>query len=1440
MSIVTHAFDSQQVLDYIQLVYSQPSLEVIETSILPFRIIDKALSVRLNDRDSDGKLKPQYLNKFWIGTKVDPAILAVVKDNPEDFPLTTLIYGDLPRKLAWLEQQSKIGNTVYLVANGRNQGSLAKYINRGWTFHYESDDKRTKEEKLTDWQTLGLPKPSTQLWTGSKSIHNGMTFSDLPAEGIDINELYEIATQFKRRTGSDGFAATNDLKNFKVQTYRLPGFTNFSTGNFSKFINIYESHSFAAIADQMLQKPLGRYNTSNGLSTAVPNFDDVKSDTWRDRFSSYKSLSQEAVEESEAKNTALQARLDRQAAAPKYNPAEVNKKLKQVAIEGMSLLNLVSPKICEEILEGSPDGTGRSHVRAFAIASTLCEWESLCQSSAVVLTDEARVIFSEWVARTFQPTEAAKIKASWGVFARAAKNPNPKAEQLDYLETVLNNRASKAVGTQLLTRYNSGKPAEFLIEEADRFLAHEKVEGLDIKLLPVMFNDKNLKWSKLVDLARKSRLVTITGCKAFARQVVEDRNAWTILVTDETPKVLLHKLAQLCQDKDFKLCLHMDAPQSDRLLAEKLRTGFFSKGIVASNVAPKPEVVVIDAKQNIWGASYYWHSQSEQVANLVESKVLLGYAGESKYVSELVAKVATKAKTYKLVALVAEMGTGKTESFTREITNWGRRFLSISHRELLAHQSATRLNLIDYKEKSEADIVTGVKTEKSDQAARYERAKVKGLATTIDTLVQGGNSKAGYLPGFKTEDWLDACVVIDEAESFMKYLMESSTLADSRQAAIDFFIDLIGAISKNGGQIILSDANLKTSTIRFFEKIIAAANGIPYRPGSKSALYNCYTIVNTYKKLNNRQLKVVSSLDQSVSEMVNHAENEGKKCIFFTDTKNASKRNYAATQSLGLYLRSKGFGHVIDADTRCFSDDQDHKLLDTLMAIIKSSPICIIAISPVIDSGTDWNNLGVDEVWASYSGIMGLDNTLQQIERIRDDVNEAGEVIPRIIYAKRRAAPSMGLAEINNLESTFREIIESYASTRDKLAQTWSEYQVMATDEIQARLKALFPEMNPHILSWWKNSLLDNYYAAQEFRMNLVAKMVDKGYVAEYVEYSVNSELIDTLKEYGEAQQYCKQVEIATANLDLEIETNADTMPRSHSRVIDLKACLSGMGLIPDQWKGSFSTDEQLELIKRTLGKRTKVKRKLIIGFATLCHLVGENEDISEIVSWTEDLRNALLSAKRTINNIPLAIKPCLEFLVDTLQIKNLITKCASEAVKRGICADQRFRLWLHNKQPHIKAAHKILVEHKDMIKKYFDFVVSDKEEMAANNVRKLLVGLGFNSESKKLRDSDQGADKDGGNKRCNIFIIEEDTLHKRIWSCWIGQAESKTSQFFKGYFNPSDEEGGDTLWKLKYGIRDVGETIYDPLNTLEALTTQKKQLFNERCKQMELVLTTV
>ena len=875
-----------------------------------------------------------------------------------------------------------------------------------------------------------------------------------------------------------------------------------------------------------------------------------------------------------------------------------------------------------------------------------------------------------------------------------------------------------------------------------------------------------------------------------------------VFVNPETSALNLHLLAEYACENGFSINFTPNAPSTDRMLAENLRSGFFSqttRNLLRKNKKDtkikdyKPEVIVIDENSIEWSAHYYWVRipqiiTPEMLGNRSKKdSVLYGYTANHKWFSDVIAECESIAQNRKLVAFVSEMGTGKTEVLARQVKEWGGTMLAIAHREQLTRQAARRLNLVDYKAPNYRNA-----------AEKYEAAKNQGLAITINTLCQGTNEQ-GYLPDFKIEDWENATLVIDEAESFVKYLIESVTIAENRQKAITALKALVRAIYKAGGRIILADANLRLSTINMFQRW---CGGDKFDPEATTSNYNCYTILNSYCKFKEEGRKAVftdnrEGLNSEVYRRL-QATDSTHKSLFFTDIKQASKKLYFSTQGFGNYLRDLNLGRILDADTRQFTDDPDHKLVEELHYVVKACNKGVIFISPVIDSGTDWNNLGLDCVYGVYMGIMGVDNTLQQLERVRDNV-------VRFIWAARRSSMGMTKGDIVNLEKHFEEVRRSYDGSKAALMQTWADMKILQQEEIESRILQQFPDLDPDLLAWWQDSLQENYYAAQEFRINLKARMQEKGYTIENQDFEVDHAFINTLQEHGEAQKEKKLLEISTADLSLldSIEKNEDTMPKATSRAKDLKGILYALGIKEDDsygWKCGYSADQKLELVRRTIGKRSKTRRKLVYGFSFRCAMSNGQDDVAKTIYMAEEFRNMISSSSRSIKDTPISMKAGIDFMLNSLNIRKVASVLLTEATNRGKRDNGRPVMFFHNRMPIIIETNKVLVDNRAYVKKTFGFDVDIRSEMCATNISKFFTCIGWNVEKGKNREASAGKAANG-NAPLNNYTITEDALTLKIWTGWVAQYENKDEGLFSYFYNPSGDEGGDALWKAHLGI---------------------------------------
>lgn len=1302
----------------------------------------------------------------------------------------------------WLKNGVADKLSLYIAPHSIDAGITEEEVNKFGgkcrVIRLENDDTVEFEKKLEYFTRLGLPTESLLLHSGSKSPHHIFTFGNgetLPE--LDWEQVAELEAQMLRRSGFDGYEATirTLISRSKTMMLRIPGSFHQKSKKQTTILRCGDWWDIKELEGFVYGKfpKLGTYKaqkkaeSEDTYPTGVQDFDKViLSSSWFKRFNSYESYADEQARIEKQKQKIENERKKRYEQAQTSTPEELERRKSLAIGDEWSILDIIANSVRLEVESGTPDGQGRSHLAASRVAQALLEGEDALTQFGLKFTLTAEDLFMQWANKTFTSSEKyaiLKVQKTFKIYK--SKHKTAPEWLLNKIENILHKKQNSAVAQEILLPYIKGKNLQDLIEEVTRGLKTTDKE-LSVDTLPLLFKD----WQEVKNSLTTTSQVYATKSSDQAVEIVEAGKV-CVFITNKTSPNLIHQLAETCAENGYQIAFSAKATEEDKLLAERIRNGYFSEIVKSTNrdkkvKIHKPECVVIEGNC-VWGAQYFWQRVSQTITSEMignrsnKNSIYLGFAAESQWFSDVLSQCEKQASSKKLLALISEMGTGKTEAAAKTIKGWGQRILAVAHRETLTTQAAKRLGLVYYKDPQYISALD-----------KYLKGQDNGLAVTINTLVQGSTDQ-GYLPDFKIEDWIDTTLFIDEAESFIKYLVESGTIAENRQKAIEAIRKTAKFVTMNGGRVVLADANLTTKTIKLFEQWIA---GEGYSEDTKSADYNAYVILNTYKKLQGRSLISVNTNDEVVSSLY-ETINQGGKAMYFTDVKAASSRYYFSTQSYGMYLRELGYGHVLDADTKQFTDDVDHNLLERIHPVFQSAfGGCAVSVSPVIDSGTDWNGLGINSVFACYKGIMGIDNTLQQLERVRDNVL-------RFVCAARRSTIGLGKNDILNLEKRFDEVRNSYKNVEEKLIENWSEYQKLQRQDIEERLKNMFPQIDKPLLDWWRSSLLEGFYGAQEFRINLLARMAEKGYEISEQEVSVDGSLISNVKEFGKIKQEEKYDEIAEGDLALlaEIDKNDDTMPKATSRAKDLKSCLNALSIKDASWTLNFTKEERIELVKRTLGKKSKMRRKLIYGFALRCHFVNEQQEIANILAYADDFRAAIFSTNRSIKDTPASINSAIGFLIEDLKIKDLVTTTYQEAVKRNVGEEGKLRMFFNNRMKCIKDVNKQLLINMEYIRKTFGFKVDPRPSCCARNVSELFKSIGFQSKSERNRSAEYGKNKNGGNELVYNFLITEDTLHFKVWKCWVDQFNKKDCEFLKYFYNPANDEGGDAIWQQQLGI---------------------------------------
>jgi hypothetical protein len=328
-------------------------------------------------------------------------------------------------------------------------------------------------------------------------------------------------------------------------------------------------------------------------------------------------------------------------------------------------------------------------------------------------------------------------------------------------------------------------------------------------------------------------------------------------------------------------------------------------------------------------------------------------------------------KQAKMLAIKALHGMGKTEQYAR-IAEARRRdsgvwlpVLYATHRVALSTTGGQRLG-VDH-----ADVFaqTGV------------NPATMGYSLCLDSL------KFEDFPGsqsvFKSEDWHDAIIVIDEIEQVLQHLLFSDTLRSKRIEIMRNLAQLIRnvAVSQHG-LILIGDADLSDISIALFKSL----------SGGLLTDENIHIVEAEVPERAARVAYVYENPESLLADLEN-AILAGEKVIIHTSAQKASSK--WSSLNLEKYLLDKfaGLGLRIiriDSDT---VKTPDHPAFG---GVSKINELCanhdVIIASPVIETGVSINEAGtlandrIDSVWSFASGLQAEQSARQTIERVRSDV----------------------------------------------------------------------------------------------------------------------------------------------------------------------------------------------------------------------------------------------------------------------------------------------------------------------------------------------------------------------------------------------------------------------------------------------------------------------
>lgn len=334
-----------------------------------------------------------------------------------------------------------------------------------------------------------------------------------------------------------------------------------------------------------------------------------------------------------------------------------------------------------------------------------------------------------------------------------------------------------------------------------------------------------------------------------------------------------------------------------------------------------------------------------------------------------------------LICVKSPKGTGKTHWmawFTSPLLSSGeKRILLLTHRIQLSTQGADRL-CIPY--------VTGVKD--------CETKNLQGMALCVDSLHPNSQAK------FNPEYWGNSVLILDEVMQVIWHLLSSTTCVKERVTIIKTLKQLLQNVIRNGGKIIIADADLNDIAIDFIKGLIGWD-------------IKTHIIENEYKF--NEPWNVYNFKDKNASRLITLLEEKlkkGEKHLLCVSGQKAKSRwgSIALEAFFKKYIPDLKILRI-DSETVANPKHPAYGCVNKINEVIKDYDLVIA--TPTIETGVSIEEKHFDGVWGIFQGVSTTDSVRQFLSRYRVPV-------PRYIWVK-----STGIGFIGNKSTNYKGLIAS-------------------------------------------------------------------------------------------------------------------------------------------------------------------------------------------------------------------------------------------------------------------------------------------------------------------------------------------------------------------------------------------------------------------------------
>ncbi|MCC0178529.1 DUF3854 domain-containing protein [Waterburya agarophytonicola K14] len=317
-----------------------------------------------------------------------------------------------------------------------------------------------------------------------------------------------------------------------------------------------------------------------------------------------------------------------------------------------------------------------------------------------------------------------------------------------------------------------------------------------------------------------------------------------------------------------------------------------------------------------------------------------------------------------LIALLSEMGTGKTELLAKLRREHPRaRFLNVGHRVNLMKNLSERLSTQMYSEISQGQL-----------------AKALSLSITLDSLYK-------LQTQFNEYD----CVFVDEACQNLAHLLHSKTCKEHRAEILEVLEYIIGKAKL----VVLADAHMNDVTVDFFRAM---------RPEGEVP----FIIKNEYKQGGREVFFYEDDNSSALVAKISIALMMGQKIMVVSDSKKFIKKLEAmmtvqVDEERSLFKPETGVNSQGDGKLRVWSIHADNSgskenkaFIKDISTEVKAKNIDALLASPSLGTGVDLCQYHFDAVFGAFHAVsQSATECAQALHRYRHQVPLHIWVAPR-------------------------------------------------------------------------------------------------------------------------------------------------------------------------------------------------------------------------------------------------------------------------------------------------------------------------------------------------------------------------------------------------------------------------------------------------------------